>query len=104
MCIKLIVKIDSLWYNEYMNSFTPRIISITELRRNFGQLTKNLAKTDSIILTKGGEPFAILKPAQEEKRKILMKTAGAWKGTSLDNNVLWKKVLKKKSRSKPISL
>ncbi len=87
-----------------MNGSFPRIISITELRRNFGGLTKNLAKTDAVILTKGGEPFAILKPAPEEKRKLLIKTAGAWKGTALDTDSLWKKVSKKKSRKYPISL
>lgn len=87
-----------------MNGPFPKIISITELRRNFGRLTKNLAKTDAVILTKGGEPFAILKATSEEKRKILGKTAGVWKNTSLDNDTLWKKVSKKKSRKSPISL
>lgn len=80
------------------------IISITELRRNFGKFSKNLAKTDSIILTKGGKPFAILKATPEEKRKLLTKVAGAWKGTALDEDSLWKKVSKKKSRKYPISL
>lgn len=87
-----------------MNGLFPKIISITELRRKFGEITENLAKTDSVILTKGGEPFAILKPAPEEKRKLLMKTAGAWKKTPLDSDVIWKKVSKKKSRKEPISL
>lgn len=87
-----------------MNSPFPKIISITELRRNFGALTKNLAKTDAVILTKGGEPFAILKAAPGEKRKLLTKTAGAWKGTDLDKDSLWTKVSKKKSRKYPILL
>lgn len=87
-----------------MNGLSPRIISITELRRNFGALTKDLVKTDAVILTKGGEPFAILKPAPEEKRKLLLKVAGAWKGTALDKDNLWKKALKKKSRKNPILL
>lgn len=87
-----------------MNGSFPAIISITELRRNFGALTKNLAKTDAVILTKGGEPFAILKAAPGEKRKLLTKVAGAWKGTVLDEDSLWKKVSKKKSRKYPISL
>ncbi|MBI2017674.1 hypothetical protein HYS92_01340 [Candidatus Daviesbacteria bacterium] len=87
-----------------MNGLFSKIISITELRRKFGEVTENLAKTDAVILTKGGEPFAILKAAPEEKRKLLIKTAGAWKDTALDNDILWKKVSKKKSRKKPISL
>lgn len=87
-----------------MNGSFPKIISITELRRKFGEVTENLAKTDSIILTKGGEPFAILKAASEEKRKLLRKTAGVWKNTPLDNDALWKNVSKKKSRKKAIIL
>lgn len=87
-----------------MNGSHSRIISITKLRRRFGEVTKNLAKTDAVILTKGGEPFAILKAAPEEKRKILTKTAGAWRKTSLDSNSLWEKVFKRKSRKAPISL
>lgn len=87
-----------------MNGLFPKIISITELRRKFGEVTENLAKTDGVILTKGGEPFAILKATPEEKKKFLVKTAGTWKGTSLDNDTLWKKVSKKKSRKHPISL
>lgn len=81
-----------------------KIIPITELRRNFGKVTKKLAKIDYLILTKGGEPFAIIKAAPEEKKKILMKVAGAWKNTALDNNKLWEKVFKRKSRKSPVRL
>lgn len=84
-----------------MNS---KIISVTELRRNFGAITEKLAEIDSLILTRGGEPFAILKSAPEEKMKILRRAAGAWKGTALDNDPLWEKSLKKKSRKKGTSL
>lgn len=87
-----------------MNGSSSKIISITELRRNFGRLTKDLAKTDAVILTKGGEPFAVLKATPEEKKKLLIKVAGAWRGTSLANDTLWKKVSKKKSRKQLISL
>ncbi|OGG02157.1 hypothetical protein A2W14_06525 [Candidatus Gottesmanbacteria bacterium RBG_16_37_8] len=86
-----------------MNNYND-IISITELRRNFGEITKNLALKKEIILTRGGEPFAILKPAPNVKRKLLMKAAGAWKNTELDDDKLWKKVLIRKSRKKPITL
>lgn len=87
-----------------MNGLFPKIISVTELRRNFGEISKNLAKTDAVILTKGGEPFAILKAAPEEKRKLLTKMAGVWTATPLDNDALWKKVAQKKSRKQSISL
>lgn len=97
-------KLDKAWYNKIMNGSIPIIIPITELRRNFGKVTKNLAKTDAIILTKGGEPFAILKATSKEKKKVLRKTAGGWKNTSLDSDSLWKEVAKKKSRAVAISL
>ncbi len=87
-----------------MNTSFPNIISITDLRRNFGEITANLDKIEEIILTKGGEPFAILKSAPEVKRKMLKKSAGVWKGTSLDNEKIWREVLKRKSRKASISI
>ena len=81
-----------------------RIISITELRRNFGEITNDLAEVEELILTKGGEPFAILRAAPVEKRKILAKSAGAWKSTSLDNDKLWEESFKKHSRKEDLTL
>lgn len=78
-----------------MNSL---IVPITDLRRNFGGISSNLAFVDHILLTKGGRPYAILKVAPEEKRKLLVKSFGAWKGTELDNEKLWKEVFTRKSR------
>lgn len=104
ICIIMLGKSETIWYNEIMNGSIPTIVSITELRRNFGKITKNLAKTDAVILTKGGTPFAILKATTEEKKKLLKKTAGAWKKTPLDDDSLWKEVAKKKSRTGSISL
>lgn len=86
-----------------MNGY-PTIIPVTDLRRKFGEITENLARTDSIILTKSGSPFAILKAAPEEKKKLILEMAGAWKDTALDNDNLWKEVLKRKSRKKAIAL
>ncbi len=87
-----------------MNGLHSKIVPITEVRRRFGEITKDLAKTDAVILTKGGAPFAILKAAPEEKKKILTRTAGAWKKTSLDSDTVWKKVFKRKSRKTAVSL
>jgi len=87
-----------------MNELLERIVSVTELRRNFGEITANLAKIDSLILTRGGEPFAILKSVPEEKKKILRGAAGAWEGTTLDNDAFWKKVSKRKSRKAAVTL
>lgn len=85
-------------------TLSKRIISVTELRRNFGEITAKLAKVESLILTRGGEPFAILKAAPEEKIKILKEAAGAWEGTALDSDALWKKVFKRKSRKTSVQL
>lgn len=87
-----------------MNTLYKRIVPITELRRNFGEITENLAKVDSLILTRGGKPFAILRAIPEEKAKLLKKTAGAWKGTDLDNDMLWREVFKRASRKASIRL
>ena len=87
-----------------MNYESMKVISITELRRNFGQVTENLTELDALLLTKGGEPFAILKSAPEEKMKILKKSAGAWKRTALDSDHFWKKVSLKKSRAAAVHL
>lgn len=81
-----------------------RIISITELRRRFGEITETLPYSEPIIITRGGEPFAILKASKEEKGKILRKAAGAWKGTALDSDAIWKEVFKRKSRKKAVVL
>ena len=81
-----------------------RIVPITELRRNFGKVTSRLLEVEELILTKGGEPFATLKIVPEKKKKMLATLAGVWKGTSLDNDDLWNKTVKKKSRRTPISL
>lgn len=78
-----------------MNS---RIIPITDLRRNFGEITEDILSVESFILTKGGRPFAILKAAPELRRERMKKSAGAWKGTDLDNDEIWKEILKRKSR------
>lgn len=83
---------------------TKRIVSITELRRNFGGITANLSRIDALILTRGGEPFAILKAAPEERRKVIRGAAGRWRGTTLDKDSLWQRILRRKSRREPVSL
>ena len=87
-----------------MEDLFKRIVSITELRRNFGRITASLPLVESLILTKGGEPFATLKAVPEEKKKIMKKTAGAWRGLLVDNPSFWRKVLLKKSRRDQIDI
>ncbi len=82
----------------------PTIIPITELRRRFGEITTDLAAKEPIILTKSGRPYAILRIAPEERLRLFKSVAGSWKGTELDNDDLWKEVLRRKSRKHPINL
>lgn len=81
-----------------------QIIPITELRRNFGRITANLAAMDEIILTKEGSPFAVLKAVSREKRKILKRSAGVWANTDVDKDIFWEKILERKSRVRSVSL
>ena len=79
-----------------------RIISINDLRRRFGEIEKELLYVNRFIITKKGKPFAILSADPEIKRKRLLEMAGIWKNTDLDDDKLWKEVLKRKSRRKTI--
>lgn len=81
-----------------------RIIPITEFIRNFGRYADMLPSLRKIILTREGWPYAEVKLTPEERNGKLLKLAGAWKGTELDDDVFWKKVLTRKSRKKPITL
>lgn len=81
-----------------------RIVSITELRRNFGALTDDLPAIDGLILTKNGEPYAVLKAVPAEKRKILRRAAGAWKNTALGSGALWREVSRRRSRRAAVQL
>lgn len=87
-----------------MTDIYKRIVSVTELRRNFGEITKNLPSIESLILTRGGEPFAVLKAVPEEKRRIMKKAEGLWRHTGLDRDSLWKKVFERKSRKQSIKI
>ena len=98
----MIDKVIILVYT-FFKSMT-NIIPITQLRRNFGRITAGLARLESITLTRGGKPFAILTAAPEQKMKLLHKAAGVWKGSKLDSDTLWKEVAKRKSRKTPITI
>jgi hypothetical protein len=85
-------------------SSTDNIIAISDLRRKFGDIEQALPFVDHFILTKKGVPFAILSATPSIKKDLMKKTAGAFKGTMLENDAIWKDVLKKKSRKENISL
>ncbi len=80
------------------------IIPITDLRRKFGEVTAVLPEINSLLVTKKGRPFAILKATKEAKMKVLKKAAGSWEKTALDNNQVWQAVSKRKSRKSAVVL
>ena len=77
-----------------------QIVPVTDFIRNFGKYADLLPKLDGIILTREGRSFATVKPSREEKRKLMQKAAGLWKGTDLDNDKIWADVLSRKSKAK----
>lgn len=79
-----------------------KIIPVTDFIRNFGDFAQMLPRLDKLILTREGRPFAEVKATPFEKNKKLLLSFGKWKGTELDDDKLWKTVLKRKSRKNPI--
>lgn len=77
-----------------------KIISVTDFVRNFGEESLDILAYESFILTKGGKPFMNVTAAPELRRERLKKAMGAWKNTDLDNDDLWKDILKRNSRKK----
>lgn len=75
------------------------IIPISDFIRKFGMYADMLTSVDSITLTRDGRPFATLKATPEEKNKKLLSFFGAWKGTALDSDELWKKVRTRKNKA-----
>ena len=82
-----------------MNS---RNIPITDFIRRFGDYAAILPFMDELIVTREGRPFATIKATPEEKNRELLKCVGLWKGSVLDSDNFWKKVLKRKNRLGPL--
>lgn len=80
-----------------------KIISIKELRRNFGAIKKALSYANFII-TDRGKQIGVLAGTRESKRARMQSTAGAFKKSKLDRDELWQDVLEKRSRKTDISL
>ena len=83
-------------------SNTDKTIAISDLRRKFGEVERELPYVNRFIITKKGKPFAILSADPTIKRKHLLEMVGIWKNTDLDDDKLWKEVIKRKSRKKII--
>lgn len=69
-----------------------KYISINELRRRFGEIEAELPYLESLVITKNGQPIATLTSAPELKKNLRQSTAGAWRGTDLDDDKLWMEV------------
>ena len=83
---------------------TSKIIPVTEFIRNFGTYADLIPHIGELVLTREGKPFAVVKASPQEKNEKLLSFYGAWKGTKLDSDKLWKKVFKRRNRKKPIVL
>lgn len=81
-----------------------KTVAISDLRKRFGEIEEELPFVDHFVLTKKGKPFAILSATPQVKRKLMEKTAGAFKGTPLADEDMWKEVIKRKSRKEKIQL
>lgn len=87
-----------------ITSISENTVSINDLRRNFGEIEKSLPFVSHFVITKKGKPFATLSATTEVKKELMKKTAGAFKGSKLDSDALWREVSKKKSRKENINL
>ena len=83
---------------------SDNIIAINDLRRRFGEIEEALPFVDHFILTKKGKPFAVLSATPLVKRELMKSMAGAFKGSPLESDNVWKKILKRKSRKRNINL
>lgn len=81
---------------------TSKIIPVTEFIRNFGTYADLLLKTNKIILTREGRPFAEIKATPDEKNRELLRLRNSWDGKLFENAKVWKKVLMRRNRKKPI--
>lgn len=80
------------------------VISISGLRRKFGEIEALLPYVENFTITKKGKPFATLTATDDVKRLIIKKYAGVFKNTDLDSDKIWQEVLKKNSRKKHIKI
>ena len=93
-----------VFYMADVSFMDKKIVPITELRRNFGGVTADLFRFNEVILTRGGKPFATLRPARAAKRVLLKAAAGMWVGTDLDNEAHWAGALKRISSKSALNL
>ncbi len=81
-----------------------RIIPVTDFLRNARASLDLLSRIDKIILTREGRPFATMEITPEEKNKQLLALRGKWDGRLFDTPAIWKAVMVRRNRKKPIKL
>jgi len=81
-----------------------KIIPITDFVRKFGQYADMLSSLDKIILTREGWPFAEVKSTPQEKNRRLISLLKTWDGRLFENKAVWKKVLVRRNRKKPVKI
>lgn len=82
-----------------MNGNTP-IVSATDFVRNFSNYVNLLPRVREINIVRDSQTVAIIKAPPRVKNAKLKKFFGIWKGTELDDDALWKKVLVRRNRKK----
>lgn len=85
-----------------------KLITVTEARRNLGELLDRLPTEKEFYLLRGGKIAAKLVIPEElrraEKKKILDEVAGAWKKAGVPDDV-WERIKRsRRSREKPYRL
>lgn len=80
------------------------IVPITDFVRKSKHYADILPKVREMVITRDGRPYMDVKLTNEERNRRLLKFAGIWKGTELDNDELWAKVFVRRNRKKPIKL
>jgi|GEM_PF-3550480 hypothetical protein len=83
---------------------TPLIIPITDFIRNTKYYSDLLPDVGTVTVTRDGRPYMDVKLNNIERNRRLLKFAGIWKGTGLDDDKLWAKVFARRNRKKPITL
>ena len=81
-----------------------KIIPITDFIRKFGEYADMLSSLDMLILTREGRPFATVAATPEEKNRKLLSLRGTWDGKLFENEAIWKTVLTRRNRKKPIKI
>lgn len=78
-----------------INEVSQRLLPITDLRRNTGEVFDKLNKVGFYIVTKDGKPIAQIRPITQKRGKGKFRSSyGAWKNTELNKIDFYSLILK----------